>query len=164
MSRGGAETRRVATGGAGLARGVAERRGAAAGGAELLRGGTETSRAARLVVGAGCSLGCSASELAALVDGALDRVDGTVVAVATVDRRGEEPAVTALATRFGVPLRTYAVDVLAEVDVPTPSATVEAHVGTPSVAEAAALLATDGELVVLKQRSAHATCAIAKER
>jgi len=133
-------------------------------GAELSRAGTETSRAARLVVGAGCSLGCSASELAALVDGALDRVDGTVVAVATVDRRGEEPAVTALARRFGVPLRTYGADVLAEVDVPTPSATVEAHVGTPSVAEAAALLATDGELVVLKQRSAHATCAIAKER
>ena len=71
---------------------------------------------------------------------------------------------TALARRFGVPLRTYGADALAEVDVPTPSATVEAHVGTPSVAEAAALLATDGELVVLKQRSAHATCAIAKER
>jgi cobalt-precorrin 5A hydrolase/cobalt-precorrin 5A hydrolase/precorrin-3B C17-methyltransferase len=143
--------------GAEMSRGNAETRGVAAGGAE-------TSRAARLVVGAGCSLQCPAGELAALVDAALAPLDGTVVAVATVDRRGEEPAVIALARGFGVPLRTYAADVLAEVDVPTPSATVHAHVGTPSVAEAAALLATDGELVVLKRRSAHATCAIAKER
>jgi cobalamin biosynthesis protein CbiG len=118
---------------------------------------------ARFVVGVGCSLGCSAEELAALADAALDGLDGTVVAVASVDRRAQEPAVTALAHRFGVPLLTYPAPALAEVDVPTPSAAVAAHVGTPSVAEAAALLATRGRLVVPKRRSPHGTCAIAEE-
>jgi cobalamin biosynthesis protein CbiG len=119
---------------------------------------------ARLVVGAGCSLGCSAEELAALVDDALAHLDGAVVAVASVDRRAEEPCVTALAAKFGVPLRTFAADELKHVDVPTPSAAVHVHVGTPSVAEAAALLAAPGTLIVPKRRSPHATCAIAEAR
>jgi cobalamin biosynthesis protein CbiG len=117
----------------------------------------------RLVVGAGCSLGCAAEELAALVQQALDGLGGTVVAVASVDRRAQEPALTALAERFAVPLLTYPAHELAEIDVPTPSATVAAHVGTRSVAEAAALVAAQGRLVVPKQRSPHATCAIAEE-
>ena len=115
----------------------------------------------RLVVGVGCSLGCPPEELAALVETALAEIDGTVVAVATVDRRADEPCVTALATAAGVPLRTYPAAMLAKVSVPTPSAAVERHVGTPSVAEAAAMLG--GELVIPKRRSPHATCAIAKE-
>jgi cobalt-precorrin 5A hydrolase len=48
------------------------------------------------------------------------------------------------------------------VNVPTPSPVVETHVGTPSVAEAAALLSAGAtELLVPKHRSAHATCAVA---
>ena len=46
----------------------------------------------------------------------------------------------AAAEHFGVPLRTHTAEALAAVDVPTPSAVVARHVGTPSVAEAAALL------------------------
>ncbi|HEY6890559.1 MAG TPA: cobalamin biosynthesis protein [Solirubrobacter sp.] len=117
----------------------------------------------RLVVGVGCSLGCATQELRALVDQALATTPGTVVGVATVDRRAHEPCVLALATDLGVPLETFEPAALAAIDVPTPSHVVAHHVGTPSVAEAAALLATRGELVVTKQRSAHATCAIAKE-
>jgi cobalamin biosynthesis protein CbiG len=118
----------------------------------------------RLVVGVGCSIGCAADELAALVDRALERLAGQVVAVATVDQRKREPCVTALAKRFDVPLRTFEPARLARVTVPTPSAVVARHVGTRSVSEAAALLASDGQLIVPKQRSAHATCAVAKER
>jgi cobalamin biosynthesis protein CbiG len=40
---------------------------------------------------------------------------------------------------------------------------VERHVGTSSVAEAAALV-SGGRLVVEKRRSAHATCAVAEWR
>jgi cobalamin biosynthesis protein CbiG len=116
------------------------------------------------VIGAGCSLGCSAEELAALVDDALAHLDGIVVAVASVDRRAGEPCIAALAARFGVPLRTFAPTELKHVDVPTPSAAVHAHVGTPSVAEAAALLAAGGALIVPKRRSPQATCAIAEAR
>lgn len=115
---------------------------------------------ASLVVGVGCSLGCSADEIVDLIDSALPA--GTVVALATVDRRAHEPGVVAVAERRGWPLVTFAPDALAAVDVPTPSDVVAHHVGTPSVAEAAALLgAGRGRLVVPKRRSAHATCAVA---
>jgi cobalt-precorrin 5A hydrolase/precorrin-3B C17-methyltransferase len=59
---------------------------------------------------------------------------------------------------------TFTAQELATVIVPNPSAVVAGAVGTPSVAEAAALLAAepDGELVVPKYRSSHATVAIAR--
>jgi cobalt-precorrin 5A hydrolase/cobalt-precorrin 5A hydrolase/precorrin-3B C17-methyltransferase len=143
---------------AGVPRGAAAmtRRAVAAG---VPRG----AAAARLVVGAGCSLGCSADELGALVAGALAGVEGTPVVVATIDRRAGEPCVTALAAALRVPVVTFTAEALAGVPVPSPSAVVARHVRTPSVAEAAALLASGGELVVHKRRSPHATCAVAKE-
>jgi cobalamin biosynthesis protein CbiG len=120
----------------------------------------------RLVVGVGCSLGCPPGELIALIRGALARVHGTAIAVATVDRRAEEPCVRAAAEDLAVELRLHPADVLAGIPVPTPSAVVLRHVGTPSVAEAAALCSAGAgaELLVPKSRSAHATCAIAIAR
>jgi cobalamin biosynthesis protein CbiG len=123
-------------------------------------------RMPRLVVGAGCSLECPPGELAALVAEGLTGLQGAVTAIATVDRRATEPCMVALAADHGVPLAIHAAADLAEVAVPTPSAVVAAHVGTPSVAEAAALLTAGAgaTLVVPKRRSAHATCAIAEAR
>ncbi|MBE2316022.1 cobalamin biosynthesis protein [Solirubrobacter sp. CPCC 204708] len=117
------------------------------------------SAAARLVAGVGCSLGCPPEELRALIDATLPA--GELVALATVDRRADEPAMVAAAEHFGVPLRTFPATALAAVDVPTPSAVVARHVGTPSVAEAAALL-SGTRLLVPKTRSEHATCAVAE--
>jgi cobalamin biosynthesis protein CbiG len=68
----------------------------------------------------------------------------------------------AAARHHGWPLVTHAAPALREVAVPTPSAVVATHVGTPSVAEAAALLSTGGALLVAKRRSARATCALAE--
>jgi cobalamin biosynthesis protein CbiG len=117
-----------------------------------------------IAVGVGASRGCPAGELDALVAAALaeagiERVD----VVASADVKRDEPAILALAARRAWPFVTFPAAALAAVPVPTPSATVAAHVGTPSVAEAAALLAAgDGsELMILKRRSAHATCAVA---
>ena len=63
----------------------------------------------------------------------------------------------------GWPLVTHPATTLRHVAVPTPSDVVDAHVGTPSVAEAAALLsAAGGPLLVPKRRSARATCALAE--
>ncbi|MDA0182037.1 cobalamin biosynthesis protein [Solirubrobacter phytolaccae] len=112
-----------------------------------------------LVAGVGCSLGCPPEELRALIETTLP--DGTLRALATVDRRAEEPAMLEAAAHFGVPLRTFPAHELARVDVPTPSAVVARHVGTPSVAEAAALL-SGTRLLVPKTRSEHATCAVAE--
>ena len=112
-----------------------------------------------LVAGVGCSLGCPPEELRALIEATLPA--GELVALATVDRRAKEPCMLAAAEHFGVPLRTHAAEALAQVDVPTPSAVVARHVGTPSVAEAAALL-SGTRLLVPKTRSEHATCAVAE--
>jgi cobalamin biosynthesis protein CbiG len=118
-----------------------------------------------LVVGAGCSRGCPASELLELIDAVLDEAGatpGAVRALATVDRRADEPGMVAAARHHGWPLVSHPAPALRAVVVPTPSAVVAAHVGTPSVAEAAALLSAGaGALLVPKRRSARATCALA---
>jgi precorrin-3B C17-methyltransferase/precorrin-6y C5,15-methyltransferase (decarboxylating) CbiE subunit/precorrin-6Y C5,15-methyltransferase (decarboxylating) CbiT subunit len=89
------------------------------------------------------------------------QVDVHVDAVATVDRRLDHPALAGAlpgVRRVGLPA-----DLLAAVDVPTPSEVVDAAVGTPSVAEAAALLAAGpgARLVVDKRRGPTATAAVA---
>lgn len=128
-------------------------------------GGADAHGHPALVVGAGCSRGCSVEELLALIDAALAEAGARVEdvrALATVDLKADEPGLLAAAASRGWPLRTHPAAALARVPVPTPSSVVAAHVGTPSVAEAAALL-TAGASVLLdpKRRSAHATCALA---
>ncbi|MFJ3756106.1 precorrin-3B C(17)-methyltransferase [Streptomyces sp. NPDC090080] len=121
-----------------------------------------------LVVGVGASKGAPADEVYALVEGAL-RDAGlsprSVAELATVDAKAEEPGIVAAAARLGVPLVTYAAEELAGVPVPHPSKAPLAAVGTPSVAEAAALL-RGGELLVPKTKSAArpamATCAVVR--
>jgi cobalt-precorrin 5A hydrolase/precorrin-3B C17-methyltransferase len=122
-----------------------------------------------LVVGVGASSGADPAGLQALVRSALDAAGlhpAAVGLVATVEAKRHEPAVVALAEHLGVPLRPLPAPALAAVDAPNPSAVVEAAVGTPSVSEAAALLAAGpgATLVVEKQRSAEATVAIARRR
>jgi cobalamin biosynthesis protein CbiG len=117
-----------------------------------------------IAVGVGASRGCPASELEDLVgdvlgEAGLEQVD----VLASADVKRDEAAIVALAARRGWRFVTFPAEVLAAVAVPTPSAVVAAHVGTPSVAEAAALLAAgpSSRLMILKRRSAHATCAVA---
>ncbi|MFE6910268.1 Rv2231c family pyridoxal phosphate-dependent protein CobC [Streptomyces erythrochromogenes] len=117
----------------------------------------------RLVVGVGGRAGVSVEEVCALVEETL-RGSGlsaeSVTALATVDVKAAEPGIAGAAERFGVPLLGYPADRLAAVAVPHPSEAVRAATGTPSVAEAAALVA-GGELLVPKRRSLSATCAVA---
>ena len=118
----------------------------------------------RLVVG----LGSSRAVHAAAVWSALRRAvpDLTVItAFATVDRRRDEPGLLAVIRAHGAPLRCYPAAELDAVEVPCPSDSVRDHVGTRSVAEAAALLAVrdlgGGSLIVPKQRGEHVTVAVA---
>ncbi|MEO5351690.1 MAG: cobalamin biosynthesis protein [Magnetococcus sp. XQGC-1] len=64
-----------------------------------------------------------------------------IVALATIDRKGDEPGLLTLAERLDLSLTLFPATRLAQVQVPNPSATVLRHMQTPSVAEAAALLA-----------------------
>lgn len=116
-----------------------------------------------LIAGIGASRGAPAAEIAELLATALagaGLVGQAVREVATHDLKANEPGVLAL----GLPVRTYPSERLRGVQVPSPSSAVEQAVGTPSVAEAAALIAAGpgGVLVVTKQVSAHATVAIAR--
>ncbi|MFI5795634.1 precorrin-3B C(17)-methyltransferase [Streptomyces sp. NPDC051677] len=124
-----------------------------------------------LVVGVGASKGAPAEEVLALVEGAL-RDAGlsprSVAALATVDAKREEPGIVEAAARLGAPVVTYSAEELAAVEVPNPSGAPLAAVGTPSVAEAAALVG-GGELLVPKRKSeradgqpAMATCAVVR--
>ncbi|MFF8595723.1 precorrin-3B C(17)-methyltransferase [Streptomyces sp. NPDC015220] len=124
-----------------------------------------------LVVGVGASRGVPEAEVLELVEGVL-RDAGlsarSVAELATVDAKADEPGLVAAAGRLGVPLVTYSAEELARVPVPHPSDAPLAAVGTPSVAEAAALL-RGGELLVPKRKSrradgrpAMATCAVVR--
>ncbi|MFD3575955.1 cobalamin biosynthesis protein [Streptomyces sp. NPDC058644] len=123
-----------------------------------------------LVVGVGASKGVPAEEVAGLVRDALRDAGlspASVTALATVDTKAAEPGVVGAAARLGVPVVAYSADELAGVAVPNPSAAPLAAVGTPSVAEAAALCG-GGELLVPKRKSAPegrasmATCAVVR--
>ncbi len=120
-----------------------------------------------LVVGVGASSGADPGGLAALVTAGLQRARRSPAAVGlavTLDRKANEPAILEWAAKAGVELRTFPAEVLAGVRVPTPSPVVAAAVGTPSVAEAAALAAAGpgAQLVVPKIASAEATVAVAR--
>lgn len=112
-------------------------------------------------------MGVSEAEVLGLVLDALRTAGLPVDAVAelaTLDTRAAEPGLRGAAARLGVPLVAYPAPELARVPVPHPSTRARAAVGTPSVAEAAAL-ARGGRLLVPKRPSAcrppRATCAIA---
>lgn len=126
-------------------------------------------------MGVGARRGVSAGEITELIASVL-ATEGLpldrIAALATIASRATEPGLLGAAERLGVPLRGYPASALAAVDVPTPSATTLAAVGTPGVAEAAALLAAGpaAELLVPKRVSTprtgppHATCAVATGR
>ena len=125
-----------------------------------------------LVVGIGSARGVPAAAVAA----ALRRI-GTehgldlraVRAYASVELKADEAGI--LAAIAPAALRTYPAAVLAEVAVPNPSEVVRAEVGTPSVAEAAALHAAAElsggapvELAVEKIKGENVTVAAARIR
>ncbi|ETK37071.1 precorrin-3B C(17)-methyltransferase [Microbispora sp. ATCC PTA-5024] len=119
-----------------------------------------------LVVGVGGSRGVTAEEVLALVASTLGEAglaSASIARLATADVKAGEPGIVAAARALGVPLVAHPAGRLAEVDVPNPSEVVREAVGTPSVAEAAAL-ADGGDLVVPKRKSAMATAAVARIR
>lgn len=82
---------------------------------------------------------------------------------ATICEKCEEPVVKQLQAQF--PVRFYTADTLKAIDVPTPSEVVQKHMGTPSVSEAAALLASEGGCLVLdKQKGSNYTLAVAIDK
>ncbi len=103
----------------------------------------------RVTLGVGCDRGTAPETLRAAVMQALASVQlpsAAVATLATIDKKHDEAAILLLAARQGWPLRLFSAVELAQVPVPNPSATVLAHMGTPAVAEAAALLAANARM------------------
>ena len=125
--------------------------------------GTAVLHPPSLVAGIGTSRGAPPPAVAGLLSAALAGAGlarASVAEVGTIDRRRDDPAITEL----GLPVRAFEAGQLAGVPVPTPSTAARSAVGTPSVAEAAALLAAGpgAELVVPKRKNAVATVALAR--
>jgi cobalt-precorrin 5A hydrolase/precorrin-3B C17-methyltransferase len=121
-----------------------------------------------LVVGVGCSRGAGAAEILELVDGTLAAAAlaaGSVAALASVDAKRDEPGLVEAAAQRGWPLRFHQAAELARIPVPNPSAAAARAVGTPSVAEAAALAGPGTPaLVVPKRKTARVTVAVGRVR
>lgn len=131
----------------------------------------------RLALGLGCDRGTPEATLRQAIDQALAQAGATradVAAVASITLKADEAGLLALCRTEGWTPVFHAPDVLARVAVPNPSETVRRHTGTPSVSEAAALLAAGradamGALVVEKHRlrgpdGRHATVSVARMR
>lgn len=128
----------------------------------------------KVALGIGCDRGTPLATLARAVDEALALAGlqrGQVTGVGSITLKADETGLLALAAQAGWPLHFYPATQLAEVVVPHPSETVRRHTGTPSVSEAAALLAagtTDASaLWVEKHRlrgddGRHATVSVAR--
>jgi len=122
-----------------------------------------------LVVGVGCDTSCEPKELVDHVVAQLSRVGlspSSVGWVATVDRRSGHPAILALAEQLDAAVVAFPPDELAKVPVANPSPAVERAIGTPSVAEAAALMAGGDQAVLVsaKHASTHSTVALVRRR
>lgn len=80
----------------------------------------------------------------------------------TIDVKEDEPFIEVLEDDYGEEVMFFTAEELAQVDVPNPSTTVQKHVGTPSVCEAAAILGSNhGKLIVPKIKGKNWTAALA---
>ena len=100
-----------------------------------------------LWVGIGCERGTSRE----LIETAIGQVcqsnhlaESAIAGIATIDIKADEVGLVELCRNRAWPLRTFPAEFLSSVNVPNPSTVVEKEVLTPSVAEAAALLAANG--------------------
>ena len=79
----------------------------------------------------------------------------------TIDVKANEPFVKVLEAH-GETVRFFTAEELSDVQVPNPSDTVQKHVGTPSVCEAAAILGSHhGQLIIPKVKGKNWTAALA---
>jgi len=106
----------------------------------------------QLAVGLGCDRGTPLATVLQALDAALAQAGLTraqVRALATIEAKRDEVAFLELAALGGWPLQFFSAAELAAVPVLNPSATVLRYMGTPSVSEAAALLAAQAEAPAL---------------
>jgi cobalt-precorrin 5A hydrolase len=125
-----------------------------------------------LVVGLGCQRGCALQALldlldAALAEGGIER--HRITALASIDRKQDEPGLLALAQVLNLPLQCFSAAQLAVYDgrLSHRSAVAFAHTGCYGIAESAALALAEqlsgapARLLISRKKSARATLALA---
>lgn len=125
-----------------------------------------------LVVGLGCQRGCDVHTLldlldSALAEGGIERQ--RITALASIDRRQDEPGLIALSRLLELPLQCFSADQLAvyENRLSHKSAVAFAHTGCHGVAESAALALVEhlasgpARLLINRRKNAQATFALA---
>lgn len=124
---------------------------------------------ADLALGVGCSRRCPPRDLIGLVETTLETHEISpfqVHGVYSIDMKSDEAAVHRLAEEIGVPARFFHASQLREMEsrLAKPSQIVFDKTGTYGVCEGAALAGAGdgGHLVIAKQKSENATCAIAR--
>ena len=124
------------------------------------------------VVGLGCQRGCAAHALLALLDtalaeGGIDR--HSITALASIDRKQDEPGLLALARQLNLPLQCFSAEQLAAYAdrLSHKSAVAFAHTGCYGIAESAALALAEqlgnapARLLITRKKTAQATFALA---
>ncbi len=120
-----------------------------------------------LTAGMGCNRNTPAREMRSLLLETLaaHRLSpASLERIASIDAKRDESGLLALGEQLGLPIDFFDRNRLEQAEgVRTPSAMVAKHMGTPSVCEAAAILASgNGTLIVPKQRTRNVTVAIAR--
>lgn len=103
----------------------------------------------KVVLGIGCDRGTPLQTLEDVIDKAINSVNlnrQDILQLATIDKKNDEQAILQLAEKHHWPLSFYPAEQLTEVKVPSPSAVVLKYMGTPSVSEAAAILAAKTDM------------------
>jgi len=109
----------------------------------------DRSDSIKVVIGIGCDRNASLQTLQEALTQALQQCgldESTVVGMASIDKKNDEVALLQLAQNQGWPLHFYSAEQLAKIPVPNPSAVVQKYMGTPAVAEAAALIAANTDM------------------
>jgi cobalt-precorrin 5A hydrolase / precorrin-3B C17-methyltransferase len=93
-------------------------------------------------------IGCERGTPRTLIERAIQQTcqanhlaEAAIAGIATIDIKADEVGLLELCQSRHLPLRCFSSESLRAIDVPNPSTVVAAEVGTPSVAEAAAILA-----------------------
>ena len=98
-----------------------------------------------LWIGIGCERGTPKRMIETAIEQTCQRYHlalEAIAGIATIDLKADEAGILEHCRDRNFPLKTFSAAALSQIEVPTPSKIVNQEVGTPSVAEAAAILAT----------------------
>ncbi len=124
-------------------------------------------RPKNLIIGVGCNRCASKNEIIDFIYEIFSKHRLSLLSlkkIASIDAKMDETGIIDTAKQFGVNIEWYSKERLSGVKVPNPSETVMKNMGTPTVSEAAALIASKNtRLLVTKQKKGNVTIAVARE-